>query len=70
VFFLFILRGDFNMENLQLVTTKSLVGKTGTIVREIIVVDAKESAHGINIRVRESGGDEYWTNLDNDISLD
>jgi hypothetical protein len=64
------MKGDFNMENLKLVTKNSLVGKTGIITKDIVIVDAKESAHEINIRVRESDGEEYWTSLDSDVSLD
>ena len=47
-----------------------LIGQTGSITRRIEIIDAKEGPHGVDVRIRDSMGDEYWTELDDDISLD
>lgn len=49
---------------------QELIGRTGTVTRKIKVIDAKEGPHGIDVRVSDSMGNEYWTELDSDISLD
>ncbi|KEK22499.1 hypothetical protein [Bacillus gaemokensis] len=53
----------------QIKKREDLIGDTGTITKSFTVVDAQEGSHGVDVRVRESGGEEYWTSLD-DISLD
>ncbi|WP_163979968.1 hypothetical protein [Paenibacillus alvei] len=47
-----------------------LIGQTGSITRTIKIVDAKESEHGVAVRISDSMGNVYWTDLDEDISLD
>ncbi|QLG39383.1 hypothetical protein HW560_15650 [Paenibacillus sp. E222] len=48
-----------------------LIGATGSVTRRIDIVDAKQAADGtIQIRVEDSMGNAYWTELDGDISID
>ncbi|MCY9539158.1 hypothetical protein M5X00_29415 [Paenibacillus alvei] len=49
---------------------EDLIGQTGSITRRIEIVDAKESEHGVSIRISDSMGNVYWTDLDEEISLD
>ena len=49
---------------------KDLKGKSGQIIKEITVVDVQETDFGTDIRVKESDGEEYWTNLDDSIIFD
>jgi hypothetical protein len=42
---------------------EDLIGDTGTILIRFKVIDAHESEHGVDIRVRDSGGEEYWASL-------
>ncbi|WP_163979970.1 hypothetical protein [Paenibacillus alvei] len=49
---------------------EDLIGQTGSITRRIEIVDAKESEHGVSIRISDSMDNIYWTELDGDISLD
>lgn len=48
-----------------------LIGQTGTVTRQITVLDAKEADDGsIDIYVSDSMGNVFWTEMDGDISLD
>ncbi|WP_200893543.1 hypothetical protein [Paenibacillus terrae] len=48
-----------------------LIGRTGSITRSITVVDATECEDGtVDVRIQDSMGNEYSTELDDDISLD
>lgn len=49
---------------------EDLIGKTGTILRSIAVVDAKEEGGEVEVRVLDERGNEYWAALDGDIDLD
>jgi len=49
---------------------ENLKGKTGEITKKIKIIDVSENQFGLNIRVKEDSGDEYWTTLDDRISLD
>lgn len=54
---------------------EDLIGRTGSVTRQIEIIDAKEyNTNGIksvNVRVSDNFGNEYWTTLeDDDISLD
>ncbi|WP_218014644.1 hypothetical protein [Bacillus toyonensis] len=50
-----------------------LIGQTGQIIRNVEVIDAKESTVGgtqsIDIRVSDNMGEVYWTSLEN-VELD
>lgn len=46
-----------------------LIGRTGTLTTSVEVVDAMQSEHGIDIRVKDGIGETYWTNLD-EVELD
>ncbi|EJP81275.1 hypothetical protein [Bacillus cereus] len=53
-------------------TTKArpdLIGQTGSITRSIEIIDAKETEHGVSVRVSDNVGEVYWTDL-NDVELD
>lgn len=50
-------------------TRTDLIGQTGSITRNIKIVDAKEYPTGVSIRVSDNMGEEYWTSLE-DIDLD
>jgi hypothetical protein len=54
----------------ELIKRKDLIGKRGTITKQIEIIDAHESIQGINVRIKESDGEEYWTQFDGDIQLD
>ncbi|CUB12490.1 hypothetical protein BN2127_JRS1_04277 [Bacillus cereus] len=45
-----------------------LIGKTGTITRNIEIIDATETEHGVSVRVSDNVGEVYWTDL-NDVEL-
>lgn len=48
-----------------------LIGKTGEIRKSIIILDANNSIAGTSVRVKEDAdGEEYWTLLDSNITLD
>ena len=46
-----------------------LIGQTGSITRQITIIDAKEYPTGVSVRVRDENGEEYSTGLE-DIELD
>ncbi|MED4581841.1 hypothetical protein P9578_03505 [Brevibacillus choshinensis] len=46
-----------------------LIQRTGAIKQKITIVDAKESYHGVDVKVRGFRGEEYWTTLD-EVDLD
>ncbi|MCI1696479.1 hypothetical protein [Aneurinibacillus aneurinilyticus] len=50
-----------------------LIGATGSVTRQLEVIDAKEYNMGgcesVSIRVRQDNGEEYWTGLE-DVDLD
>lgn len=46
-----------------------LIGQTGSITRNVKIVDAKEGKYGVDVRVEDNVGDSYWTGLE-DVSLD
>lgn len=46
-----------------------LIGQTGTIARNIEIIDATETKHGISVRVSDNVGEVYWTDLQ-DVELD
>lgn len=49
---------------------KDLVGLTGTVTRNITVLEAKEHEDGtVDIYVNDNMGNTYWTELDGDIDL-
>ncbi|MEM5662313.1 hypothetical protein AAHB62_26520 [Bacillus cereus] len=45
-----------------------LIGQTGTITRNIEIIDATETEHGVSVRVSDNVGEVYWTDL-NDVEL-
>ncbi|MDG0875977.1 hypothetical protein L5D93_27625 [Paenibacillus thiaminolyticus] len=49
---------------------EDLIGQQGSVTPRIEVIDAKEGPFGVDIRVLDSVGNEYWTEMDEDISLD
>lgn len=49
---------------------EDLIGLEGSVTRRIKVIDAKEGPLGIDLWVSDTMGNEYWTELDDDISLD
>lgn len=46
-----------------------LIGVTGSVTRNITVIDAREYPTGVSIRVSDNMGEEYWTDLE-DVDLD
>ncbi|MGG1662921.1 hypothetical protein [Brevibacillus sp. NRS-1366] len=46
-----------------------LIHQTGRLKHKVTIVDADESFHGVNVKVRDFRGEEYWTTLD-DVELD
>ncbi|MGE6379989.1 hypothetical protein [Peribacillus muralis] len=46
-----------------------LIGQTGSVTRNLTIVDAKEYPTGTSVRVSDNMGEEYWTGLE-DIDLD
>ncbi|HFK1754160.1 TPA: hypothetical protein ACGXP3_004628 [Bacillus cereus] len=46
-----------------------LIGQTGTITRNIEIIDATESEHDVLVRVSDNVGEVYWTDLQ-DVELD
>ncbi|EJR22355.1 hypothetical protein [Bacillus cereus] len=46
-----------------------LIGQAGTIIRNIEIIDATESEHGVSVRVSDNVGEVYWTDLQ-DVELD
>ncbi|MFB5690218.1 hypothetical protein LW858_15945 [Bacillus cereus] len=48
---------------------EDLIGDTGVIIRTFKVIDAREGIHGVDVRVCDSDGEEYWTSLE-DVELD
>lgn len=57
------------------VKREDLIGRTGSITREIKIIDAEESVIGgaksVNIRVEDKAGNVYWTTMeDENIALD
>ncbi|SDH70421.1 hypothetical protein SAMN04489735_104517 [Aneurinibacillus thermoaerophilus] len=62
------------MSENKAVKREDLIGATGSITRQIEVIDAKEYHMGgvksVDVRVREEDtGEEYWTSLE-DVDLD
>ncbi|QYY44768.1 hypothetical protein ACKE5C_19185 (plasmid) [Aneurinibacillus thermoaerophilus] len=61
------------MSENKAVKREDLIGATGSITRQIEVIDAEEYDHGsfksVSIMVREDNGEEYWTSLE-DVDLD
>ncbi|WP_179191708.1 hypothetical protein [Bacillus thuringiensis] len=49
-------------------TRDDLIGQTGTITRNIEIIDATETKHGVSVRVSDNVGEVYWTDL-NDVEL-
>ncbi|MBU5212885.1 hypothetical protein [Heyndrickxia oleronia] len=45
-----------------------LIGREGTITKSFTIIDAKEYPTGVDVRVSDSTGEEYWTGLD-DLDL-
>ncbi|PGR97622.1 hypothetical protein COC68_12930 [Bacillus thuringiensis] len=45
-----------------------LIGQTGTITRNIEIIDATETEHGVSVRVSDNVGEVYWADL-NDVEL-
>ncbi|WP_410976874.1 hypothetical protein [Bacillus cereus] len=45
-----------------------LIGQSGTITRNIEIIDATETEHGVSVRVSDNVGEVYWTDL-NDVEL-
>jgi hypothetical protein len=54
---------------MQVKKRDDLIGQTGSITRNFTIIDAKEGRFGVDIRVRDDRGEEYWTSLE-DVSLD
>lgn len=50
-------------------TRTDLIGQTGSITRNFTIVDAKEYPTGVDVRVSDSMGEEYWTGLE-DLELE
>lgn len=53
----------------------SLIGRKGTYIndfgmKKITVIDHKETVSGMMIRVSDGNGNEYWTEMDENIVLD
>ncbi|MED1915794.1 hypothetical protein P4V64_10790 [Bacillus thuringiensis] len=48
---------------------EDLIRRTGTLKHKVTIVDAKEEFHGVDVKVRDFRGEEYWTTLD-DVELD
>ncbi|KAB2334294.1 hypothetical protein [Bacillus mesophilum] len=46
-----------------------LIGKTGTISRNVKIIDALEYPTSVSIRVQDEMGEEYWTGLE-DADID
>lgn len=57
------------MEKETVKTRHDLVGQTGFITRNIEIIDAKETEHGVSVRVSDNVGEVYWTDFD-DVELD
>lgn len=49
-------------------TGYDLIGQTGLITRNIEIIDAKETEHGVSVRVSDNVGEVYWTDFD-DVEL-
>lgn len=43
---------------------EDLIRRTGTLKHKVTIVDAKEEYHGVDVKVRDFRGEEYWTSLD------
>ncbi len=50
-------------------TRHDLIGQTGSITRSVEIIDAKETEHGVSVRVSDNVGEVYWTDFD-DVELD
>lgn len=50
-------------------TRPDLIGQTGSITTTFKIIDAKEYPTGVSIRVQDSKGDEYWTDIE-DVDID
>ncbi|GIO06255.1 hypothetical protein J31TS6_22830 [Brevibacillus reuszeri] len=46
-----------------------LLGRKGRLKQKVTIVDANESFHGVDVKVRDFRGEEFWTSLDN-LELD
>lgn len=46
-----------------------LIGKEGSITKHFSIVDAVEYPTGVDVRVADATGEEYWVSLD-DIELE
>lgn len=52
-------------------TRRDLIGRKGTVTRQIEVLDAQEAQDGtVDIYVTDSMGNTYWTELDGEIELE
>ncbi|MCA4755543.1 hypothetical protein [Paenibacillus glucanolyticus] len=52
-------------------TRHDLIGRKGTVTRQIEVLDAQEAPDGtIDILVSDNVGNTYWTEKDGEIELD
>ena len=61
---------DLSKEELENFTSEQFVGLKGTVSRSIVVQDATEYEDGsVDIRVSDSMGNNYSTQLDEDVSL-
>ncbi|MEK5524113.1 hypothetical protein [Heyndrickxia sp. FSL W8-0423] len=45
-----------------------LIGQTGVITRSFKIIEALEYPAGVSVRVADSMGEEYWTDLE-DLEL-
>jgi hypothetical protein len=48
---------------------EDLIGKEGSITKHFSIVDAVEYPTGVDVRVADATGEEYWVSLD-DIEID
>jgi len=52
-------------------TRRDLIGRKGTVTRQIEVLDAQEAQDGtVDIYVTDNMGNTYWTELDGEIELE
>ena len=52
-------------------TRHDLIGRKGTVTRQIEILDAQEAPDGtVDVLVSDNMGNTYWTELDGEIALD
>ncbi|MGN7359983.1 hypothetical protein ACTHPF_26760 [Paenibacillus sp. SAF-054] len=52
-------------------TRRDLIGRKGTVTRQIEVIDAQQHEDGtVDILVSDNMGNTYWTEMDGEIDLD